>query len=133
MYRVSVRAVFSAAHRLRRADGQYEPLHSHDWSVEAAFAGPELDPTGLLIDFEEVQPALQAVTEPLSHTSLNEAPLLSGLNPSAENVARAISDALARTVSRPDLLESVRVTEAPGCTAAYYRCGPPVDDKRGGL
>ena len=34
-------------------------------------------------------------------------------------------DALAQMVSRPDLLESVRVTEAPGCIAAYYRCGPP--------
>ncbi|HUU83066.1 MAG TPA: 6-carboxytetrahydropterin synthase [Phycisphaerae bacterium] len=141
MYRVTVRAEFSAAHRLRSADGEYEPLHDHDWTVEASFVGADLDATGMLVDFEEVRPALQSVTQRLDHSSLNEAPLLAGLNPSAENVARVICEALAGAIARPDLLESVRVTEAPGCTAAYYRAASPrcssdgrsVDDTRGGL
>ena len=141
MYRVTVSTTFSAAHRLRRPNGEYEPLHGHDWSVEVSFAGSELDETGLLIDFDELQAALQSVTAPLRRTSLNEAPLLSGLNPSAENVARVICDAVAGRVCRPELLESVRVTEAPGCRATYYRSARPpassggllVDDNTSGL
>jgi len=124
MYRVSVRSGFSASHRLRLGDGRLEPPHGHDWSVEADFAGPELDECGLLIDFEEVQAALQLVLQSLHHTDLNEAELLRGLNPSAENVARVICDALAERVLRPELLEGVRVEEAPGCFAAYLRRAP---------
>ena len=139
MYRLTLSAMFSASHRLRYPDGQYEPLHEHDWSVEASFAGIELDEMGLLIDFDEAQPALESVTGPLNGANLNEAPLLAGVNPSAEHVARAIFEALAKAVSRPELLEQLRVTEAPGCTAAYCRdvpasassSRPPVDDKKG--
>jgi len=124
MYRVSVRSGFSASHRLKLADGRLEPPHGHDWLVEVDFAGPELDEYGLLIDFEQVQAALQSVLRNLHHTDLNEAELLRGLNPSAENVARVICDAMARRVSRPELLEGVRVEEAPGCFAAYRRWTP---------
>ena len=141
MYRVTVSTGFSAAHRLRLPNGEYESWHGHNWSVEVSFVGAELDEAGLLIDFDEVRAALESVTGPLHRTSLNEAPLLSGLSPSTENVARMICEAVAERVCRPALLESVRVTEAPGCTAAYYRAGRPpassggplVDDNRSGL
>jgi len=123
MYRVAVRSRFSAAHRLLLANGSYEPPHGHDWSVEARFAGTQLDPCGMLIDFERVRAALGGVLEGLHHTDLNAAPLLAGLNPSAENVARVVCDALARTLPCPDLLESVSVEEAPGCTATYWPPG----------
>ena len=121
MYRISVRSQFSAAHRLMLAQGRYEPPHEHDWSVEARFAGGQLDATGVLIDFQEVQAALRSVLGRLHQADLNAAPLLSGLNPSAENVARVICDALAGVVSSGHLLESVCVEEAPGCTATYFR------------
>jgi len=138
MYQVSVRSKFSAVHSLLLADGQYEPSHGHNWSVEARFAGPELDATGILVDFREVQAALRKVLGQLHHADLNGSALLGGLNPSAENVARAICAALAADVPCPQMLESVCVEEAPGCTATYFpgACNPvsraacPVDDNK---
>jgi len=139
MYRVMVSAAFSAAHRLRLPGGGYEPPHGHDWQVQARFTGDELDETGMLVDFEAVHGALTAVLEQLHHTDLNACPLMAGINPTAENVARIVFDALRRRVSRPDLLESVQVVEAPGCIAAYHpgaKARPPrrpaaVDDVLG--
>jgi 6-pyruvoyltetrahydropterin/6-carboxytetrahydropterin synthase len=130
MYRVSVSTSFSAAHRLRLPDGAYEPPHGHDWSVEARFVGSQLDSTGLLIDFEDARAALQAVVGRLHHTDLNDCSLMAGLNPSAENVARVVFDALAGHVSRPELLESVHVVEAPGCTAAYFRASHEQESRK---
>lgn len=121
MYRVTVSSGFSAAHRLRLADGTLERMHGHDWSVEARFVGSELDASGVLIDFEEVQRVLQQIVGSLHHTDLNECELLAGTSPSAENVARVICEAVAQGIASPDLLESVHVVEAPGCTASYFR------------
>ena len=123
MYRVTVSATFSAKHHLRLPSGRLEPLHGHDWQVEVRFAGRMLDSYGLLIDFDEAQQALRTILGQLHQTVLNDCGLMRGLSPSAEHVARVIWDCLADRVDRPDLLESVEVTEAPGCRAAYFR--PP--------
>ena len=119
MYRVMVSGGFSAVHRVRLADGRSEEPHEHDWSVEVCFSGQELDSAGILVDFVEAKTALEGITAHLEGADLNACPLLSGLNPTAERVARSIYQALARRVSRPDLLQSVRVGEAPGCSATF--------------
>ena len=121
MYRVTVTARFSAAHRLRLADGRLEAPHGHDWVVEVSFAGPELDSTGVLIDFVEAKQALDHIVGQLHHTDLNQCPLMQDLNPSAEHVARIIFQAMETGVNRPKLLESVRVREQPGCWASFLR------------
>jgi 6-pyruvoyltetrahydropterin/6-carboxytetrahydropterin synthase len=119
MYQVTVSGGFSAVHRVRLADGRDEAPHEHDWSVEVCFSGQELDSAGILVDFVETKAALAGITAQLEGADLNACPLLSGSNPTAERVARSIYQALARRVSRPDLLESVRVGEAPGCSATF--------------
>lgn len=123
MYEVRVQAGFSAAHQVRMYDGELEPLHGHDWEVEAIFRGPELDRIGVLIDFVAVEAALGAVVGELHHTCLNEAPLLAGLNPTAEHVARRIFDALGSRLPAGSPLAGIRVREAPGCWASYLDDG----------
>ncbi|HEY3242376.1 MAG TPA: 6-carboxytetrahydropterin synthase [Phycisphaerae bacterium] len=120
MYRVTVEASFSAAHRLWLADGSYEPVHGHDWYVTARYAGQRLNAQGLLVDFIQLRTALRDVVRLLDHTDLNANPLLAGRNPSAECVAQAIYENLA-TAPGGALLTSVRVTEEPGCAAEYLR------------
>src|SRR6185295_13016370 len=78
MYEVRVHAGFSAAHQVRMYDDALEPIHGHDWKVEAVFRGPELDRIGVLIDFVAVQRALDEIVAQLHHTHLNEAPMLAG-------------------------------------------------------
>jgi 6-pyruvoyltetrahydropterin/6-carboxytetrahydropterin synthase len=121
MYRITVKASFSAAHRLRLPDGSYEPLHGHDWHVTARYAGPRLDAQGLLVDFVQVRSALREIVRSLDHTDLNTHALLAGRNPSAECVAAAIFERLAAMPAGGPLLEAVRVTEEPGCAAEFVR------------
>lgn len=124
MYEVRVQAQFPASHQLCMYDGQWEPIHAHDWLVEARFAGPDLDAVGVLIDFTAVQHAMEACLAPLRDTRLNDTPLLEGLNPSAEHLARRIFEALDATLGPGSPLTAVQVREAPGCYAIYHRpCG----------
>ncbi len=123
MYEVSVEAVFSAAHQLRLYDGSLEPLHGHDWRVTVTFAGAELDDVGLLVDFVAAEARLNDVLKRFHHTDLGEVPVMRGLNPTAEHVARVIYDCMAQDDRLEPALDRVRVTEAPGCTATYRGAG----------
>jgi 6-pyruvoyltetrahydropterin/6-carboxytetrahydropterin synthase len=97
-----------------------EPLHGHDWRVEVSVAGQELDASGLLVDFAEVQGALREVAGALHHSDLNSLPAFAGLSPSAEVVARhAFYEVRRRLRRQGSTLRRVRVFEAPGCTATY--------------
>lgn len=130
MYEISVQTEFAAAHALMIA-GEREPIHGHNWHVTVTLAGPTLDADGLLCDFHAVERALGAIAARLKNTNLNDvAPFAGGeLNPSAENVARAVADELRRglgdTLGGRAEVAAVRVTEAPGC-AATYRPQPPM-------
>ena len=118
MYECRIQAGFSASHQVRMYDDQLEPLHGHDWKVEAVYRGPELDRIGVLIDFVAVQRELAAIVDRLHHTHLNDNPFLGGDNPTAEHVARRIFDALTAAIPGTPLA-GVYVTEAPGCIAGY--------------
>lgn len=119
MYEVRVQARFQAEHRLTNRGGQQEPAHTHDWIVEAVFRGPGLDEMGVLIDFTAAEKALRRVVDPLGDTNLNEAPFLSGANPSAERLARHLFDVLGAQLGPTAPLAAVYVHEAPGCNAGY--------------
>ena len=123
MFRVRAQAVFSAAHALV-IRGEREALHGHDWRVTATVEGPGLDGDGLLIDFHALERELGAVVAPFRNANLNHTAPFDRVNPSAENVARHIGEALAARLARVTSaggarLASVTVTEAPGCEAAY--------------
>jgi 6-pyruvoyltetrahydropterin/6-carboxytetrahydropterin synthase len=123
MFEISVEAQFSAAHRLRLADGSFEPLHGHDWRVTAVFAGAQLDAEGLLVDFVAAEARLRSAAGELHHTDLNTCAAMRGLNPSAEHVAKIIFDMLSGDRNLARTLHRVQVTEAPGCTATCIRDG----------
>lgn len=121
MYTAIVESTFHARHAVHYPDGSLEPLHAHDWIVRAVFRRPELDDRHMVVDFCTAQEALAAVTETLHRRNLNELAEFRERTPTAEVVARYIFDGLAAR----DLhaLQRVEVTEAPGCAAAYERCG----------
>jgi 6-pyruvoyltetrahydropterin/6-carboxytetrahydropterin synthase len=120
MYECRVEAGFSAAHQVRMYDGVLEAVHGHDWRVEAVFRGPGLDAIGVLVDFVAAEQALRDVLARLHHTPLNEAPLLAGLNPTAEHVALRVFEELREKLGPAAPLAGVCVWEAPGCMAAYW-------------
>src|SRR5207237_8111262 len=118
VYEVRVQSRFSAAHQVRLYDGELEPIHGHDWIVEAIFRGEQLDGIGILVDFVAVERGLGDITRQLHHTRLNDAELLEGQNPTAEHVARCIYDRMRASLPQAPLV-GICVHEAPGCIACY--------------
>lgn len=125
VYEISVESSFVAQHGIRLPNGTVEPTHKHVWQVTVRFIGDQLDACGLLVDFDDVKAALAQVLGPVQGADLNQSALLNGLNPTAENVALTLFDALYERCGRDKRLSGVEVTEAPGCTATYRRPRSP--------
>src|SRR5436309_3037714 len=92
MYEVSYETTFCATHRLTRDGEAIEPVHGHDWRVQAVAAGEDLDAIGVVVDFEHLKEAVGQVAARLHYRDLNDHPGLSGRSPSAEVVARYFFD-----------------------------------------
>lgn len=113
-------ASFAASHQLRGYKGEIEPLHGHNFRVEASVSSPGLDRLGLTMDFLELEARLREVLTPYDHRHLNDLPPFDEWNPSTENMARWFFEKLAEKLSSYDVeLRRVRVWEAPSYSASY--------------
>ena len=99
MYEVTVEAGFSSGHYLRNYHGKCENPHGHNYKVRVTLAGPELDATGLLLDFKLLKLVLRPVIERIDHQMLNDLEPFTVLNPSAENLARYFYDETSQQLS----------------------------------
>src|SRR5512135_643296 len=111
--RLDVEFYFAAAHRLPRYEGPCFRQHGHNYKFFIAVEG-EVDPrTGLIADFGVLKQVVQEeVLARVDHRNLND--ILD--NPTAENIARWIWEALA---SRLPGLAEVRLYEIPDCCVTY--------------
>jgi len=124
-YEVNVSMSFRASHALPLPGGGIEEPHEHHWEVTATFRSGELDPqTGVVIDFLDVRAALDKITSPLNGRDLNTLDAFAGSSSSAERVARHLAEGLAAELPADCGPYRVSVTEAPGCSAAYYPGAP---------
>ena len=122
MYLVRIERTFSAAHSIVMG-GVAEPVHGHNWRVEATFAGAGLDADGLLVDFHAVEGALDAIVGRFHNRSLNAVAPFDRVNPTAELVAHHVASELAAAVPAGVRVHAVSVGEAPGCTATFLPAG----------
>src|SRR5947199_10421320 len=123
MYEISVDYTFAAGHALRNYKGKCENVHGHNDKLRVTVEGPELDSTGLLMDFIAVRAAIRALVERLDHQFLHDLPPFDKLNPSAENIARYFCDALEPQAREQALrVRAVTVWETDA-TSATYRPG----------
>ncbi|RNJ26014.1 6-pyruvoyl trahydropterin synthase family protein [Halosegnis longus] len=103
-YTLTVRREFVAQHYLTVPDPgpvEGEP-HSHVFTAEVAFAGPELDEYGYLVDIDAVEERLDALETRYRDTLLNDLPEFDGQNPSVERFAAAFGDRLADDLTDPN-------------------------------
>lgn len=122
MFRLLVRAEFSAAHNLREYKGKCEELHGHNWKVEIVVIARKANKQGLVIDFHEIKSALQQVLEELDHKYLNQLAYFKKNNPTSENLARYIYDKLdGKWQMANGRLQEVTVWESDNCSATYYK------------
>jgi len=92
MFEVTVEQTFAAGHALRNYRGKCENVHGHNYRVRVTVQGEQLDATGLLVDFLEVNQLIGGVVEYLDHQFINNLPPFDEVNPSAENIAKYFYD-----------------------------------------
>lgn len=117
-FAIEIEHEFCAAHAIVIA-GQREPVHGHNWRVRVTLTSGRLDSDSLVCDFHAAESALRAITAPFTNANLNETPPFDAINPTAERVAEHIGQAMEEALQPSARVESVRVTEAPGCAAIW--------------
>jgi 6-pyruvoyltetrahydropterin/6-carboxytetrahydropterin synthase len=122
MYEVRHETTVGAAHRLRASPGEGERLHGHNWRIVAAVRCQKLDQRGMVIDFADLGAALREIVEPYEHVLLNDVPPYGEVNPTAENIARVVCEALAARIDDARVkVHRVEVWETDVCGAVYVR------------
>jgi 6-pyruvoyltetrahydropterin/6-carboxytetrahydropterin synthase len=116
-FEITAQRTFAAAHQLRLYDGSLEPLHGHNWRVNVTVGADRLDPIGVVMDFHELDRALEQTIASMRNRHLNDTEAFQHLNPSTENVALHI----ARQLHLPDSVRllSVEVWETEENSAIY--------------
>lgn len=98
-YTLKVITDFAAAHTLRGYQGACNRMHGHNWKVEVEAEATSLNELGMGIDFKVLKQAVQTVISDLDHRYLNDIPPFDRLNPTAENLAAHLYQALCRQVN----------------------------------
>ena len=120
MYEVSIERHFDAAHYLRDYQGKCENLHGHRYVVVAKVKTSKLNEIGLAFDFTVLKKNLDEILSHFDHTCLNDVPPFDKINPSAENIASTIFDALKPELAKtPASLDSIEVYESPDSWVTY--------------
>jgi 6-pyruvoyltetrahydropterin/6-carboxytetrahydropterin synthase len=118
-YEVSVETTFAASHQLRGYRGDIEPLHGHNFRVEAFVSTETLAELGVVIDFIELEAELRKIVAPFDHRHVNEIPPFDRENPTTENLARFVFEQLEPRLPKGVALRRVRVWEAPTYSASF--------------
>lgn len=121
MYSVSVTRSFVAQHYLTVPDpGPEGTLHSHQFTAEVTYRGPELGEYGYLVDIDAVIDAVESTVETFTDETLNDLPEFAGLNPSAEHFARIFASRLTdRLTPEPATELTVSLQEDDVATVSY--------------
>ena len=120
MYQVSVEQHFDAAHYLRGYKGKCEALHGHRFLVIAKVESSQLDEVGMSYDFTELKRHLGDIISRFDHTCINDLPPFDKINPSSENIAVNIYDALKPKLAGASVsLYCVEVWESPQSGVSY--------------
>lgn len=123
MYRLSVSRAFIAQHFLTVPDpGPEGEVHSHHFTLELRFAGPELGAYGYLVNIDDVEAIVDELEDRYRDALLNDLPEFEGLNPSVEHFARLIGDRVERGLAEaaPEQL-TVRLWEDDVSWASHTR------------
>ena len=125
MYELKVQTEFSAAHRLRGYDGECEHLHGHNYRVELSLWCEELNSLGIAMDFREVKRIANNVIGRFDHKYLNEIEPFDKVNPTSEQIARHIADAVGGRLPSGVRVRGITCWESNNCAATYMPDGPP--------
>ena len=115
MYSVIVRDHMMVAHSFRgEMFGPAQQLHGATFVVDVEFRSRTLDASGVLIDIGRASQVLREVMASFNYRNLDAEPAFSGVNTTAEVLARAVFDRMAAAIGEGrtgvGVVESLRVT-----------------------
>ncbi len=120
IYEVYIKDHFAAAHVLKGYDGACSNMHGHNWIVEAYIQCTKLDDLGIGIDFLKVKNAVKNILDKLDHTTLNENPAFTDMNPTSETLSRFLFTRLSSLINTQHIrVSKIMVMESPGCGSSY--------------
>lgn len=107
---------FEAAHQLPKVPAGHRcaRLHGHSYKIEVFISGPTDEESGWLIDFYDLDHAVQPIVEALDHRLLNELPGLQ--NPTCERLCGWIWQRLAPALPQ---LSAITVWETVDSRCTY--------------
>ena len=121
MYELTIEQQFSGAHQLRGYKGQCENLHGHNWKVTLSVHAEQLNDIGLAIDFHELKAMAKEIVGGLDHGFLNKIFPFTEINPSSENIAKYVFDAMKKQLQATGVqISAVTVWESDTASATYY-------------
>lgn len=109
IFEVYIETHFSAAHTLNGYPGDCARLHGHNWIIRVYVRCLELNDIGIGIDFRVIKETVKDVLSGLDHCSINELPQFKDKNPSSENIARYIYQALRTRIGTVKMSEISQV------------------------
>jgi 6-pyruvoyltetrahydropterin/6-carboxytetrahydropterin synthase len=118
MFEICVEHTFAAGHALRNYHGKCENVHGHNYRVQVAIEGPDVDENGLLFDFADLKKRLRTTADYLDHQFINDLKPFDEINPSAENIAKFICEDIQKTLDTA-AISYVKVWETPTSFAIY--------------
>lgn len=118
MFEICVEHTFAAGHALRNYYGKCENVHGHNYRVQVAIEGADLDESGLLYDFSDLKRRLRQVSEYFDHQFINDLKPFDEINPSAENIARFICEQIQKDLKNASI-SYVRVWETDTAWATF--------------
>jgi 6-pyruvoyltetrahydropterin/6-carboxytetrahydropterin synthase len=122
MWEISSAVNVTARHQIRNVSGEGGRLHEHRWRVRAVIRAAALDATGWVLDFGVVAARLRELVAPYDGTFMNHVPPFDDINPTRENVARFLADALAAKLDDGRVhVHAVEIWEEDVCCATYIR------------
>lgn len=119
-FQLTVTTHFAGAHYLRGYDGPCERMHGHNFRVEARVSGSKLDEVGMVVDFKTIKAEMKQIIGRFDHRVANDVAPFDTENPTAENMARHIFEALApRIEAHGASLEAVGIWETDSYGVIY--------------
>ncbi|MDD2226257.1 MAG: 6-carboxytetrahydropterin synthase QueD [Dysgonamonadaceae bacterium] len=116
MYSISKQFSFSAAHSLQGLSPKHPctRLHGHNYVVTVYLKSEQLNETGFVCDYKELDKVKEYIDTHLDHQNLND--IMFPLNPTAENLAKMLYDIFKPVFPQ---LYAVEVSETPKTSAVY--------------
>ena len=119
MFTISKSFDFSASHQLRGLPPEHpcSRLHGHNYTVTFYFAAEDVDTIGFVVDYRSLDVVKKWLDDVFDHKHIND--VLPTMNPTAENLARYMYEAVRGAMKIGSFLRAVAVEETER-TSAYY-------------